>query len=244
MEKRGPFLKRQRIELKEGSLAHARRIPRWGNEGMKCIGLLAVAVGLLAAQSQPVLKKRAGHQAPLRDRIRHTTWHPGCPVAPEDLRQLTLTYLDFNGKQRTGILLVNKDLADEVVRIFQSLFQHGFSIEHTWRRSKDYGGDDDASMAANNTSAFNNCRDATGKPGVFSNHSWGRAIDINPLTNPYVKGDKACFRPPAAGISIEPGRSRVLILKDSFIVQVFEKTGWTWGGRWPDRQDYQHFEKP
>src|ERR1700722_6434423 len=45
--------------------------------------------------------------APLVERIRHTTWHPGCPVAPEDLRQLTLTYLGFDGQRHTGILLVN-----------------------------------------------------------------------------------------------------------------------------------------
>jgi hypothetical protein len=205
----------------------------------RCIGVLAVAAGFLAGQPQPVFRSQP-IPGPLLERIRRTTWHPGCPVAPEDLRQLTLAYLDFDGKQRTGTLLVNKDLADESVRIFQSLFRHGFRIARM-APIEDYGGDDGASMAANNTSAFN-CRDTTGKPGVFSNHSWGRAIDINPLTNPYVKGDQVL---PLAGrryldrTVAFPGS----ILKDSFIVQEFEKAGWTWGGRWPDRQDYQHFEK-
>src|ERR1700733_13206643 len=122
--------------------------------------------------------------APLLEKIRHTTWHAGCPVAPDNLRQLTLTYLDFDGNRRTGTLIVNKDLADETLHIFSRLLDHRFMIERM-TPIENYGGDDDASMAANNTSAFN-CRDATGKPGVFSNHSWGRAIDINPLTNPYV----------------------------------------------------------
>jgi hypothetical protein len=211
--------------------------PRWANS---CIGLLVIAVGMSAAQPRPAFKSEP-ISGPLLDRIRHTTWHPGCPVAPEDLRQLTLTYLDFDGKQRTGILLVNKDLADEVVRIFQSLFQHGFPIERM-APIENYGGDDDASMAANNSSAFN-CRDATGKPGIFSNHSWGRAIDINPLTNPYVKGDKVL--PPAGRKYLDRTRAfKGSILKDGFVVREFEKAGWTWGGRWPDRQDYQHFEKP
>ena len=179
--------------------------------------------------------------AALLARIKTTTWHPGCPVAPEDLRQLTLTFHDFENKTRTGILIVNRELADEVVRRFESLYRHGFRIERM-APVEEYGGNDDASMAANNTSAFN-CRDATGKPGVFSNHSWGRAIDINPLTNPYVKGDKVL--PPAGRAYLDrtkafPGS----ILKDSFVVREFEKAGWTWGGRWPDRQDYQHFEKP
>lgn len=179
--------------------------------------------------------------APLLQQIRTTTWHPGCPVAPGDLRQLTLSYRDFANSTRAGILLVHRDLADEVVRIFRNLYQRGFQIERMVP-VEEYRGSDDASMAANNTSAFN-CRDTTGKPGVFSNHSWGRAIDINPLTNPYVKGDRVL--PPAGRKYLD--RSRAFpgsILKDGFVVQEFESKGWTWGGRWLDRQDYQHFEKP
>jgi hypothetical protein len=204
---------------------------------IRCFCLFALCSGI--ATAQPLFKSEP-IPAPLLDRIHHTTWHVGCPVPPEDLRQLTLTYLDFTGKRRTGILLVHRDLAAEVVRIFQALLQHGFMIERMLP-IEDYGGDDDTSMAANNTSAFN-CRDATGKPGVFSNHSWGRAIDINPLTNPYVKGAKVL--PPAGRKYLDRTRSfKGSILKDSFIVHQFEEAGWTWGGRWPDRQDYQHFEK-
>src|ERR1700727_439150 len=156
------------------------------NNSFRLIGACLIFSPLFA-QVQPVFRSEPV-PAPLVERIRHTTWHPGCPVAPEDLRQLTLTYLGFDGQRHTGILLVNKDLAQETMRIFRGLLQHGFMIERMVP-IEDYGGSDDASMAANNTSAFN-CRDATGKPGVFSNHSWGRAIDINPLTNPYIKGDK------------------------------------------------------
>ncbi len=192
-----------------------------------------------AAEAPPVFRSEPV-APPLLDKISHTTWHAGCPVAPEDLRQLTLTYLDFDGHRRTGTLIVNKDLAEETLRIFRMLLDHGFLIERM-TPIENYNGDDDASMAANNTSAFN-CRDATGKPGVFSNHSWGRAIDINPLTNPYVKGDKVL--PPGGRKYLD--RSKAFpgsILANSFIVHEFEKAGWTWGGSWPDRQDYQHFEK-
>jgi hypothetical protein len=193
----------------------------------------------LEADERPVFKNEPVPSA-LLARIRKTTWHAGCPVAPGELRQLTLTYRDFGNKTRTGTLLVHRDLADEVVGLFEGLYRHGFQIERMVP-IEEYGGNDDASMAANNTSAFN-CRDATGKPGVFSNHSRGRAIDINPLTNPYVKGDKVL--PPAGRKYLDrdkafPGS----ILKDGFVVREFESDGWTWGGRWPDRQDYQHFEK-
>jgi hypothetical protein len=194
---------------------------------------------LLSGAGSPVFRNDPA-PALLLEKIRKTTWHAGCPVAPEDLRQLTLTFHDFDNQTRTGTLIVNRELADEVVRHFEALYKHGFQIERM-APVEEYGGDDDASMAANNTSAFN-CRDATGKPGVFSNHSWGRAIDINPLTNPYVKGDKVL--PPAGRKYLD--RSKAFpgsILKDGFVVREFEKAGWTWGGRWPDRQDYQHFEK-
>jgi hypothetical protein len=200
---------------------------------------LPLVLVVLGAAQPPVFENEPV-PAPLIDRIRHTTWHPGCPVAPEELRQLTLTYNDFNKMPRTGTLLVNRAVADEVLRLFRDLYQSGFQIEKMVP-IEDYGGNDDASMAANNTSAFN-CRDTTGKPGVYSNHSWGRAIDINPLTNPYVKGDKVL--PPAGRQYLDRTKaSKGSILKDSLVVQKFEKAGWTWGGRWPDRQDYQHFEK-
>ncbi len=174
-------------------------------------------------------------------KVRSTTWHAGCPVPPEDLRQLTVKYLGFDQKPATGILIVHKDVAQEVSAVFHDLFRHRFMIERM-RPIEEYKGDDNASMAANNTSGFN-CRDVTGVPGKFSNHSWGRAIDINPLTNPYVKGDK--IYPPDGRQYLD--RSRSLpgsILSGSYVVRRFFEAGWKWGGSWSDRKDYQHFEKP
>jgi D-alanyl-D-alanine carboxypeptidase len=194
----------------------------------------------LSAESTPIFKSETIPPS-LMERIRKTTWHPGCPVPPEDLRQLTLSFRDFENHTRTGNLIVNRDLADQVLKLFEALYRHGFLIEKMVP-IEEYGGNDEASMAANNTSAFN-CRDATGKPGTFSNHSWGRAIDINPLTNPYVNGDKVL--PPEGRRYLDRTKAfKGSILKDGFVAREFEKAGWTWGGRWPDRQDYQHFEKP
>jgi len=179
--------------------------------------------------------------APLLEKMRKTTWRPGCPVAPEELRQVKVTYLHYDRKPSTGILIVHKDVAREVAAIFRDLFQHRFLIERIVP-VEDFGGDDDASMAANNTSAFN-CRSVTGQPGKFSNHSWGRAIDINPLTNPYVKGDHVS--PPEGRNYLDRNRAVPgLIAKSSFIVQRFAQAGWKWGGDWIDLKDYQHFEKP
>lgn len=174
-------------------------------------------------------------------KVRSWTWHPGCPVPPEELHQLTVTYLNFERKPSTGILIVHKDVAQEVSAVFQDLFRHHFLIERM-RPIEEYNGDDNVSMAANNTSAFN-CRDVTGQPGKFSNHSWGRAIDINPLTNPYSKGDKVY--PPEGRPYLDRSRSWPgSILSGSYVVRRFSEAGWTWGGNWLDRKDYQHFEKP
>jgi hypothetical protein len=162
-------------------------------------------------------------------------------VAPADLRRLRLPYRDFEGQSRTGTLIVHKEIAGEVAEIFQQLFDHGFPIARM-EPVDDFGGSDDRSMEANNTSAFN-CRDVTGQPGKFSNHSWGRAIDINPLTNPYVKGGKVL--PPQGREYLDRTRDYPgAVLADSFIVKLFAEHGWTWGGSWTDRKDYQHFEKP
>lgn len=176
----------------------------------------------------------------LLERVRTTTWHQGCPIAPEELSVLHVPYLDFSGKQQSGTLIVNGKLAPEVKKIFHELYRHGFQIERM-EPVENFGGSDDRSMAANNTSAFN-CRDITGQKGKFSNHSWGRAIDINPLTNPYVKGERVLPEQGRAYLDRtinHPGS----ILAGSFAVRLFERHGWTWGGSWPDRQDYQHFEK-
>src|ERR1700733_10095062 len=89
---------------------------------------LPLVLVLLGAAQPPVFRNDPVPAA-LIDRIRHTTWHTGCPVAPEELRQLTLTYNDFNNMPRTGTLLVNRAVADEVLRLFRDLYLSGFQIE-------------------------------------------------------------------------------------------------------------------
>ena len=204
------------------------------------MGRIALLSSLLVALSAAEFRV-APIAPPLLEKMRKTTWRPGCPAPLEDLRQVTVTYLDFQKKRVTGVLIVHKDVAPEVRDIFRDLFRRGFQIERI-TPIEEFNGDDDASMAANNTSAFN-CRDVTGQPGKFSNHSWGRAIDINPLINPYVKGDKVY--PPEGRKYLNreldlPGS----INSGGYVVKRFLKAGWKWGGDWSELKDYQHFEKP
>lgn len=176
----------------------------------------------------------------IQKKMHQFTWRQGCPVSMKDLAYIRLSYWGFDKKAHTGTLIVNKELADEVITIFKVLFHHQFPIQSMELMDK-YQGDDNASMTANNTSAFN-CRPITGRPGEYSQHSYGRAIDINPLINPYVKG-KTIY-PPEGALYMDrntpaPGK----IIKGDFVYQEFTKHGWDWAGNWYDIQDYQHFEK-
>ncbi len=169
------------------------------------------------------------------------TWNPECPVPLNDLKYLSLSFYGFDNHIHTGHLIVHKDVATEVVNIFEELFEKKFLIEKM-QLIDDFKGDDDLSMTENNTSAFN-CRSVTGKPGIFSVHSYGRAIDINPKINPYIKGNLVLpenGRPYTDRTLTSPG----IIKLNDFTYNSFIKKGWKWGGSWVSLKDYQHFEKP
>lgn len=112
------------------------------------------------------------------------SWKEGCPVPISDLSYLVMTYQGLDGTPKVGELVVHKKLVLPVIKAFADLFAARFPIERM-ELIDQYDASDDRSMEANNTSAFN-CRDITGKPGQYSKHSYGGAIDINPLLNPYV----------------------------------------------------------
>ncbi len=165
-----------------------------------------------------------------------SSYHPGCPVAPADLRYLTVTYRGFDNADHAGELVVAASVADDVVAIFHALYDNRFPIA-SLRLVDDFGGDDDASMAANNSSAFN-CRPVTGGSG-FSEHSYGTAIDLNPVQNPYVSGDVVL--PPAGAGHLSRSPEPGVILAGDATVDTFARFGWSWGGAWTGPIDDQHF---
>ncbi|NHA01839.1 M15 family metallopeptidase [Nocardioides sp. W3-2-3] len=169
------------------------------------------------------------------------SWKPGCPVAIDDLRIVTMTYRGFDGRVHLGRLMVNRDVARSVVRAFRTMYAAGFPIRRM-ESIEAYGASDDASMAADNTSAFN-CRPITGTTDRFSIHSYGRAIDINTVENPYVKGTTVL--PPAGRdfvdrTDVRPG----MIVKGDVTYDAWTAEGFGWGGDYVSLKDYQHFEFP
>ena len=168
------------------------------------------------------------------------SWRPGCPTPIADLAYVRVSHYGYDGAVHDGELIVHKDVADEVLAIFKALFAWRFPVEKM-KFIDDYQGDDDASMADNNTSAFN-CRFVAEKPGAYSKHSLGRAIDINPRTNPMVTGSVVS---PAAGSAFVDREKRApgLLRAGDRAVREFTRRGWIWGGGWASMKDYQHFEK-
>jgi hypothetical protein len=157
---------------------------------------------------------------------------------------LSLVHWDFDGRSVGGQLELGRDIATEVAAIFEDLFQARFPIARMLPMHH-YEGDDDRSMADNNSSAFN-CRNKLGKREL-SVHSFGRAIDINPVQNPYETASGLILPPNGAAFSRKRGRLPSVpgvITLDGPVVRAFESRGWTWGGRWSDPVDSQHFEKP
>lgn len=182
----------------------------------------------LPPSSQPVSAGQLG-----------ASWHPGCPVGPAGLRLVRLDYRGFDGRQHAGQLVVAATLAGQVLRIFAELDAAGFPIRRMVPVSA-YGGDDERSMEADNSSAFN-CRPITGGSG-WSEHAYGTAIDLNPRENPYVSASGV--QPTTAQRFTDRDRTDPgMIHPDDRTVTIFARYGWSWGGAWTEPRDYQHFEK-
>lgn len=153
-------------------------------------------------------------------------------------RVLDLRYWSFDGKIHEGQLVVDGDLAQDVQKIFAELLALRFLIAKMIPiADPQYAWDDDRSMADDNTSAFNH-RTIAGTDRL-SWHAYGRAIDINPRRNPYMKDGIVTPQ----GATYDPHIPGT-ITHDMPIVALFKKYGFVWGGEWEDRQDYQHFERP
>ena len=164
-----------------------------------------------------------------------------CEISFDDLRYIKLKHYDFEGSVHSGELIVNKALADEVTKIFYELYKEKYPMTSV-RLVDDFGqpGDDTLSMEANNTSAF--CYRTVFGGGHLSRHSYGAAIDINPLYNPYLDNGRIA---PLTGASYAdrmkdfPGK----IDHDDLTYKLLRKHGWEWGGDWRGDKDYQHFSK-
>jgi len=162
----------------------------------------------------------------------------GIEIPNSVISQLTLVnveYFSLDEKLHRGQIVINKKVSKDIIEIFNLIKESRFPIAKVIPAVK-YNWDDEASMNDNNTVAFN-YRKVKGS-NVQSSHSYGMAIDINPLQNPHIKGKT--IQPSSGKYDT---KAKGTLLRNSKIVNEFIKRGWQWGGRWRSSKDYQHFEK-
>ena len=171
------------------------------------------------------------------DVLSRSSWTEDCPVEPEDLTYLTMSFYGFDGRVHIGEMIVNSSVADDIVGVFRELHDARFPIEEMRVLTSE---DLDAHPTGdgNVTSSFQ-CREAVGSSS-WSQHAFGLAIDINPFQNPYVKGELVLPELASAYLDrdhVRPG----MIVEGDRVTRAFDEIGWGWGGRWRTLDDWMHF---
>jgi hypothetical protein len=168
------------------------------------------------------------------------SWRQGCPVHIDNLRLIRTTFWDFDGHRELGSIVVHKNEAGEIVRVFRSLYRHKFKIRRMQLIDR-YNGSDHASMNADNTSGFN-CRYINGTT-TWSQHAYGRAIDVNPIENPYVTSGGHVSPPAGAPYADRSRDAKGMVHRGDHAYRAFAQEDWKWGGDWSGTKDYQHFSR-
>jgi D-alanyl-D-alanine carboxypeptidase len=178
----------------------------------------------------------------LRRKLIGRNWTPGCPVPIENLRLVRVSYWNFRGEVATGPLVLHEMVADDVLWVFRKLFRARFPIKKIDQAAKDRPRTpkDYWNLTPRSVTASFNCRPATDSTSL-SHHSYGWAIDINPLQNPYVRGDGTVLRHIAKPYRNRSLHRRGMIHDGDIVVRSFAKIGWEWGGHWHTLKDYMHF---
>ena len=179
----------------------------------------------------------------IKNRINGKSYGEDCDIPYEELRYIRVLYRGFDDGTYIGELIVNKAIAEDILDIFRELYAIDYPIERMVLVD-DYDAEDELSMAADNTSAFN-FRFIAGTTRL-SKHSLGCAIDINPLYNPYItklEGKTAILPKLGEEYADRTKDCPYYICKDDPCYQAFISRGFTWGGEWENSKDYQHFQK-
>ncbi len=165
-----------------------------------------------------------------------STWQEACPVTLDELRYVTVSFWGFDDLPHTGELLVHRDVADAVAGVFGDLFAARFPIEDMYVTPP-------AELDAPNTGDGNAtaafvCRPTRGS-SRWSEHAYGRAIDINPFHNPYVRDGSLIPGLAATYLDradVRPG----MLVPGGGVIEAFAGIGWEWGGTWSNPIDYMH----
>ena len=218
----------------------AARVKRWTAVFFLPLILMAPSASVAAPEKRPDYRATVSRiDGEIRKLMVGKSWRRGCPVGLEKLRVVGLRYWGFDRKAHWGRLVVHRGYAWKVAHVFRTLYQERYPVRRI-RLVDHYDADDLRSMKDDNTSAFN-CRWRAGQSGVWSMHAYGKALDLNPLENPYVRGDYVS--PPEGRKYTDRSRDdKGMIHPDDVAVRAFAEIGWEWAGAWTGNvKDYQHF---
>lgn len=181
----------------------------------------------------------------VKQRVEGLSYKDNSHIVLKQLRYITIRYYSFDGQAQDGELIVNQRIAEDILEIFYELYQHRYPLEKV-TLIDEYGADDERSMQANNTSAFN-YREIAGTK-TLSSHACGMAVDINPRINPCVTPTGVSPKNGTEYMQRDPKKCQgkykdYMIQKDDYIYTLFKEHGFQWGGDWETVKDYQHFEK-
>ena len=167
-----------------------------------------------------------------------TSWRPGCPVPLHDLRVVTARHWGFDGRVRTGRLIVHRDVAQTMLRVLERLYAARFPDPAHGPRRRLRRQRLPLDRGRQHVGVQLPLVDGTKR---WSEHALGRAIDVNPIENPYVSSagttSHTASRPYLRRTPYRPG----MAVEGGALVRAFDAAGWGWGGRWSGAKDYQHF---
>lgn len=176
--------------------------------------------------------------ASVRARMEGCSWRGDDDRCPrwDALAYLRIDHVTFDGSTGQGEFVLAAAIAAPAIELFRRLWQLGFPIRQATLVDA-YGASDDASMEADNSSAFN-FRVVAGS-STLSQHALGRAIDLNPVENPWRQPHKLV--PPAGQAfadraNVRPG----MIVRPGPVVAAFDELGFEWGGDWRHASDDHH----
>lgn len=175
----------------------------------------------------------------IQERMKDVSLPQDARIDISDLRYLTLPYYDFEGQVQQGEMVCNVKIAKDLIAVFRELFEKQYQF-CSIRLIDDFGGSDEASMLANNTSCFN-YRTKSGS-SALSSHALGLAVDVNPMQNPFVKRGKVYPETATDFVDRNLDFAHKIDTQDA-CYKSFKAHGFRWGGLWRSAKDYQHFEK-
>lgn len=175
----------------------------------------------------------------IQERMKDVSLPQDARIDISDLRYLTLPYYDFEGQVQQGEMVCNMKIAKDLIAVFRELFEKQYQF-CSIRLIDDFGGSDEASMLANNTSCFN-YRTKSGS-SALSSHALGLAVDVNPMQNPFVKRGKVYPETATDFVDRNLDFAHKIDTQDA-CYKSFKAHGFRWGGLWRSAKDYQHFEK-